>query len=162
DDGQHAMIAELKQYVHFEDDEVDWHRTDLQLNADAPLLMNTVGSWQYRPNAGMYSDDDSKLHFENLALAGDYCRSVVDIVSLEGAVLTGRVAAREVANKAGCGRLVPEAEIPPEISDAQLDRLLYELQPWLVLAARRGFGASRRLDAAMLERLTARDHRRVY
>ena len=76
--------------------------------------------------------------------------------------MTGRVAACEVAKKVGRGRLVPEAEIPPEISDAQLDRLLYEFQPWLMLAARRGFGASRRLDAAMLARLTARDHRRVY
>jgi hypothetical protein len=134
----------------------------LQLNEDAPLLMNTVGSWQYRPNAGLYSDDYTDVRFRNLALAGDYCRSVVDIVCLEGAVLTARVAAHEVARAARCGHLVPEAEIPPEISDAQLDRMMYELHPWLALAARRGFGASRRLDQAMLMRLTARDHRRVY
>ena len=162
EDAQRAMIAELKKYVEFNNEDVDWHRTDLQLNEVAPLLMNTVGSWQYRPEAGLYSDDTTDLRFQNLALAGDYCRSAVDIVCLEGAVLTARVAARQVAEKAHCGDRVPEAEIPPEISDAQLDRLLYELQPWLALAARRGFGASRRLDQAMLMRLTARDHRREY
>jgi len=162
DDAKCAIIAELQKYVEFGDEDIDWDRTELQLNQNAPLLMNTVGSWQYRPNAGLYFDDHTEKRFNNLALAGDYCRSVVDIVSLEGAVLTARTAAREVAKAAGLGDGVPEPEIPPEISDADLDRLLYELQPWLQLAARRGFGASRRLDQTVVTRLTARDHQHVY
>ena len=45
---------------------------------------------------------------KNLCLAGDYCRSEVDIVCLEGAVLTARRAARAIAKRAGCEEKVPE------------------------------------------------------
>jgi flavin-dependent amine oxidoreductase len=147
---QREMVNELRAYVAFENRDVDWDRTELQLNQNAPLLMNTVGSWQYRPNPGLYFDNRSNVRFANLSLAGDYCRSAVDIVCLEGAVLTARVAARDVAQAAGRAHHVPEADIPAEISDANLERLMYELKPWLALAARRGFGAGQRLDHAML------------
>lgn len=47
--------------------------------------MNAVGAWKYRPEA--------RTSLPNLYLAGDYCRSHVDLVSMEGAVATGLRAA---------------------------------------------------------------------
>lgn len=47
--------------------------------------MNAVGAWTYRP--------DARTSLANLYLAGDYCRSHVDLVSMEGAVTTGLHAA---------------------------------------------------------------------
>lgn len=136
-----AMLAELKKYLEFDDDDIDEKRTDLQLNADRPLFTNTVGTWQYRPEPGFYSDALRDVTFENLCLAGDYCRSEVDIVCLEGAVLTARRAARAIAEKAGCRDAVPEPEIPAEVSVRKIELLKQELEPWLRLAARRSFQA---------------------
>ena len=66
--------------------------------------MNDVGAWTYRPDAA------TKL--ANLYLAGDYCRSAIDLVSMEGAVSTGLLAAEAVRSAAGLAEpvevLVPE------------------------------------------------------
>ena len=102
--------------------------------------MNTVGSWQYRPVPGLYGEDGG-VTFENFYLAGDYCRSSVDIVSLEGAVMTARMAACAIAEQAGKGE-VPEADALAEVSDRTLDELKHVLEPWLRLAARGRFGAT--------------------
>jgi hypothetical protein len=85
------------------------------------------------------------MKFKNLYLAGDYCRSEVDVVCLEGAVLTGRRAAHAIAEKAGCKDKVPEPLVPAEISDQKIEWLRQDLEPWLRLATRGGFGASARL-----------------
>lgn len=69
--------------------------------------MNDVGAWAYRP--------DAATSLPNLYLAGDYCRSAIDLVSMEGAVSTGLLAAEAVRKDAGLGPpvevLVPD--IPP-------------------------------------------------
>ena len=140
-----AILRELGKYVDFDRADVDRERTSLQLNAEARLFINTVGSWQYRPRAGLYAD--SEVSFENLCLAGDYCQSAVDLVCLEGAVLTARMAARAIADDAGRPEAVPEPEEPAEVSDARLEQQMHELAPWLDLARRRGFGARQRLAA---------------
>jgi zeta-carotene desaturase len=141
EDAQHEMLGELRRYLPFDDDDIDRARTDLQSNADRPLFTNTVGSWQYRPEPGFYHDALSDVAFDNLCLAGDYCRSEVDIVCLEGAVLTARRAARAVAEKAGCRERVPEPDVPAEVSPRTVELLKRELEPWLRLAARRSFAA---------------------
>lgn len=145
EEAQKAILRELAKYLEFTTREVDMRRTDLQLNDDAPLFTNTVGSWQYRPNAGVYKDSVSAVEFKNLYLAGDYCRSEVDVVCLEGAVLTARRAARAIAEKEGCADKVPEPVVPAEVSDQQVEQLKQDLEPWLRLATRGGFGASARL-----------------
>lgn len=141
DEARDAMLDELAQYLEFGRDDVDDTRTELQPNADQPLFTNTVGSWQYRPEPGFYRDARSGVAFDNLCLAGDYCRSEVDIVCLEGAVLTARKAAHAVAEHAGARGTVAEAEVPAEVSDRAIARLKQELEPLLRLAARRSFGA---------------------
>jgi len=142
---KNAILGELRKYLKFKDSDIDHHQTDLQLNIDAPLFTNSVGSWQYRPDAGLYTDSVSGMKFKNLYLAGDYCRSEVDVVCLEGAVLTGRRAAHAIAEKEGCKEKVPEPLVPVEISDQKIEWLRQDLEPWLRLATRGGFGASARL-----------------
>lgn len=140
-DAQQELLGELRRYLPFDDDHIDRDRTQLQLNADRPLFTNTVGSWQYRPDPGFYHDALSHVTFDNLCLAGDYCRSEVDIVCLEGAVLTARRAARAIAERAGCKERVPEHDVPAEVSARTIELLKRELEPWLRLAARKSFAA---------------------
>jgi geranylgeranyl pyrophosphate synthase/uncharacterized protein with NAD-binding domain and iron-sulfur cluster len=44
---------------------------------DTPLLVNTVGSWEWRP--------DAATSIENLVLASDYVRTHTDLATMEGA-----------------------------------------------------------------------------
>ncbi|MFI6167685.1 FAD-dependent oxidoreductase [Nocardia sp. NPDC051052] len=54
-------------------------------NADAdPLLINTAGSWEFRP--------EPHGALENLFLAGDYVRTNVDLATMEGANESARAA----------------------------------------------------------------------
>src|SRR5207237_9213866 len=59
------------------------------------LFMNDVGIWAFRPDA-LPGDPANRIEIGNLALAGDYCRSHVDLVSMEGAVVTGLRAAEAI------------------------------------------------------------------
>jgi Flavin containing amine oxidoreductase len=141
DDARREIEAELARYLDFDTGAIDQERSDLQLNAERPLFTNSVGTWQYRPEAGLYCDTLSDVEFENLGLAGDYCRSEVDIVCLEGAVLTARRAACAIARKARCEDAVSEPAVPAEISQRTIEFLKREWEPWLRLAARRALGA---------------------
>lgn len=143
DEAKHAILVELGQYLKFDTADLD-KRSDLQLNADLPLLTNSVGSWQYRPPAGMYKDHHTDSRFENLYLAGDYCQSAADIVSLEGAVMTARIAAHQIAENHGRPGRVPPAEEPAEITQSTLELLKDDLGPWLQLATRGAFGSRTR------------------
>jgi uncharacterized protein with NAD-binding domain and iron-sulfur cluster len=66
----------------------------------------------------------------NLYLAGDYCRSKIDLVCLEGAVTTGIAAARAIA-----GDKVEPPLVPPEVSRQDALRAKAALAPWLALTA---------------------------
>jgi uncharacterized protein with NAD-binding domain and iron-sulfur cluster len=68
-----------------------------------PLFMNDVGGWTYRPDAATAAP--------NLYLAGDYCRSAIDLVSMEGAVSTGLLAAEALRARVGHGNAV-EIRVP--------------------------------------------------
>lgn len=60
---------------------------------DEPLLVNTVGSWDDRPEA--------TTRIPNLFLAGDYVRVSVNLATMEGANEAGRKAANGVLRAAG-------------------------------------------------------------
>lgn len=70
-------------------------RHKMQHHNDAPLFMNDVGIWRFRPEA-LPEQSERQVELENLYLAGDYCRSHVDLVSMEGAFTTGLKAAEAV------------------------------------------------------------------
>jgi uncharacterized protein with NAD-binding domain and iron-sulfur cluster len=65
-------------------------RVDINLE---PLLVNTVGSWAWRPNAA--------TAIENLFLASDYVRTYTDLATMEGANEAARRAANGILDRTG-------------------------------------------------------------
>jgi zeta-carotene desaturase len=89
------ILHEFRRFVPFEDDEIDTERLEIDRNAGRELFINDVGSWQWRPEA--------KTKIKNLFLAGDYCKHTIDVVCLEGAVVSGLEAAELVRRQHGKG-----------------------------------------------------------
>jgi uncharacterized protein with NAD-binding domain and iron-sulfur cluster len=93
------ILAELRTYIP-EIVKTDITYMRLQTHREQPLFMNYVGTWQFRPNA--------TTQVGNLFLAGDYCRSWVDLVTQEAALTAGLLAAEAVRERLG---LAPPVEI---------------------------------------------------
>jgi predicted NAD/FAD-dependent oxidoreductase len=87
------LLRELRRFIEFADADVDRERIHLQTNVGEELFVNQVGSWDYRPKTA--------CNIANLFIAGDFCQSVVDVVTIEGAVVSGLNAARAVCNRHG-------------------------------------------------------------
>lgn len=78
------IVTDLKTYVPFEgEDLASWH---IETNAGDKLFVNEIGSDPWRPGP--------KSRMPNLFLAGDYCRTFIDVVTVEGAVVSGLQAVR--------------------------------------------------------------------
>ncbi len=91
------LLNDLRQFLpQITDEEID--RVYFQSHVKQPLFMNDVGAWQFRPNA--------QTQLKNLYVAGDYCRSHIDLVSMEGAMTTGLLAAEALRKDAGIGQPV--------------------------------------------------------
>lgn len=108
------VVDELRRYLP-EIREGDIVRATYDSHGESPCLMNTADSWRLRPK--------TTTRFENLFLAGDYCRTSVDLIGMESAVLSGLLAAEEVRKRAGCER-------PVEIADPEFP------SRWKLVAAR--------------------------
>jgi Flavin containing amine oxidoreductase/NAD(P)-binding Rossmann-like domain len=100
------MLEELQRFLDFKldlkiadhelrNDDVDYARCHVQTNAGEELFVNQVGSWDYRPKA--------TCDIPNLFLAGDFCQTFVDVVTVEGAVVSGLMAAEALRRKRGIG-----------------------------------------------------------
>ncbi|HUC17379.1 MAG TPA: FAD-dependent oxidoreductase [Acetobacteraceae bacterium] len=89
------LIQELMEYLPFTTEDVDFERCQLQTNTTEELFTNEVGSWGLRPAA--------TCGIPNLFLAGDYCRNPIDVVTIEGAVASGLLAAEAIRARAGMG-----------------------------------------------------------
>jgi hypothetical protein len=89
------ILHEFRRFVPFEDDEIETERLEIDRNAGRELFINDVGSWKWRP--------DTKTKIKNLFLAGDYCKNSIDVVCLEGAVVSGLEAAEHVRRKHRAG-----------------------------------------------------------
>lgn len=131
------IVNTLQKYVGFDEKDFDDFDRDvhLQTHEQQPLFINSDGSWQYRPEARL---DESSRRFprvqdkvSNLFLAGDYCRSTVDMVSVEAAIVTGICAARLM-----CDKVDGPKPIPPFDRD-RIRRAKELLDPWIDLATRR-------------------------
>ncbi len=89
-----------------------------------PLLVNTVGSWDNRPEA--------TTAIENLVLAADYVRTHTDLATMEGANEAARRAVNGILERAGSTQ--PRCEVwslsQPEIfaPARALDRILFALR----------------------------------
>lgn len=78
------LMSELRRYVPFlAEDNIE--RIDFQPHVENPLFANTAGAWPKRPSA--------TTAIPNLFMAGDYCKSHVDLTCMEGAVSSGLLAA---------------------------------------------------------------------
>ncbi|WP_198026509.1 FAD-dependent oxidoreductase [Bradyrhizobium sp. ARR65] len=119
------MLKELQRFLDFEfdpatgdqnlrNDDVDYSRCHVQTNVGEELFVNQVGSWEHRPKA--------TCEIPNLFLAGDFCQSFVDVVTVEGAVVTGLLAAEALRRKHGIG--APIEIIRPESYPAFLPAML--------------------------------------
>jgi Flavin containing amine oxidoreductase len=86
-----VMLKELQRFLDFKLDDVDYDRCHVQTNVGEELFVNQVGSWEHRPKA--------TCKIPNLFIAGDFCQNVVDVVTVEGAVVSGLNAAQAVCNR---------------------------------------------------------------
>jgi len=94
------ILDEVRRYLPFGQQDVS--ATAFQSHVEEPLFMNDVGAWEFRP--------DARTELPNLYLAGDYCRSQIDLLSMEGAVTTGLLAAEALRRSANVGDPIQIAE----------------------------------------------------
>lgn len=81
-----AILEDLRRFIAFRDEDIDFTRTYLQMNDSEPLFVNEVGSEPWRPS--------NVTEIPRLFLAGDFCDNDIGIVSVEGAVVSGLLAVR--------------------------------------------------------------------
>ena len=77
----------------FLDPGIRWHPASGRNRNATPLLVNTVGSWEKRPQA--------QTKVPNLFLAGDYVQTDLDLATMEGANESGRAAVNALLEASG-------------------------------------------------------------
>lgn len=91
---QIASDLETSLVTWFLDDDIQWAGPSLVTNLE-PLLVNTAGSLQYRPEA--------TTSLTNLFLAADYVRTYTDLATMEGANEAARRAVNGILDAVGSG-----------------------------------------------------------
>ncbi len=94
------ILKELNRYLPFRlgdrwgdpKSDVDWDKSFYRSNKDHPLFINEVGSQEWTPKVW-----DERL--PNVYFAGDYVDNPIMIATVEGAVVSGLQAARELARR---------------------------------------------------------------
>jgi uncharacterized protein with NAD-binding domain and iron-sulfur cluster len=84
----------------FIDPGIQWHPGRGRNSNATPLLVNTVGSWDKRPEAA--------TQIRNLFLCGDYVRTDIDLATMEGANESGRAATTALLAAAGSNAAPPQ------------------------------------------------------
>jgi uncharacterized protein with NAD-binding domain and iron-sulfur cluster len=121
DNGEDILTDDMVSSWHL-DPAIRWSRKRKRNSNDEPLLVNTVGTWEKRPQA--------RTAIPNLFLAGDYVQTDVDLATMEGANEAGRAAANALLDVSG-SKAEPAAMYklydPPEFEAAKaVDRELYK------------------------------------
>jgi uncharacterized protein with NAD-binding domain and iron-sulfur cluster len=106
----------------FLDPGIQWHPSRGRNSNATPLLVNTVGSWDKRPEV--------TTGLRNLFLCGDYVRNDIDLATMEGANETGRAATAALLDAAGSNAAPPQMYRlydPPEMeAEKAADLELYK------------------------------------
>jgi len=118
------LIKELQEYIPLDERDIENSEWTIKPNLDSPLFLNTVGSWHFRPG--------TRTRIDNLYTAGDYCRSAVDLTTMESAVMSGLSTARDILKSE---RITAKVKIQPlkMIPRNQLLFLKYSLFPSIIL-----------------------------
>jgi len=123
-DDRAAELAE--EPMAFLDPSIEWPNPNVATNLE-PLLINTAGSWNYRPEA--------VTGIENMFLAGDYVRTYTDLATMEGANEAGRRAVNGILEASGSPSetcdVWPLREPRPLAPVRAADRLWLEVEPQL-------------------------------
>ncbi len=142
DDAPGLIVADLKKYIQFDLEDVDWGRSYFRNQEGTPLFVNSVASWEYRPETRLSQDDRKVRTFDrlenevpNLHLAGDFCRSRIDVVSVEAALVTGITAARAICPRVE--KALDPFEVLPAIDMDRIKRAQRLLSGWKDIAAAR-------------------------
>jgi uncharacterized protein with NAD-binding domain and iron-sulfur cluster len=120
-----AILEDGLVHSWFLDPGIKWHAGRGWNSNATPLLVNTAGSWDKRPEA--------RTGIPNLFLCGDYVRNDIDLATMEGANETGRKAVAELLATSGVkGAKAEPPQMyrlydPPEFEPVKAaDRALYE------------------------------------
>lgn len=118
DRAKEILLGEIRRYLPFLKQELI-ERIDFQPHVEHPLFANTAGAWPKRPKA--------RTGISNLYIAGDYCRTHVDLTCMEGAVTSGLLAADAIREDLGIGAPVTvlEPKTKPRIILVLLKYLLF-------------------------------------
>ena len=131
------LFSELRHYIEFhydpvgKNDDIDRDRSHLQTNIGEELFTNEVGSWEFRP--------ETTCQIPNLLIAGDYCKTFVNVVTIESAVVSGLLAAEEVRKRASVGDpiriITPDVYPEPALAALKLVGMpyAYAAKGWSVL-----------------------------
>ena len=119
--GQHLPDDLISSW--FLDPGIQWHSSAGENSNATPLLINTAGSWNDRPEA--------TTAIPNLFLAGDFVRTNIDLATMEGANESARKAANAIleasGSKAAPAELFTLWKNPALKLLQQTDALLYKL-----------------------------------
>jgi hypothetical protein len=119
---KNILIPELRAYVPFDPEkDIDWDRSYLRTDTGEWLFANQVGSWDFQPSI--------TCKIPNLFFAGAFCRSVIGVVTIEGAVVTGLMAAEAVRQRAGLGTAIDIRE-PVAYTEATMWAMRMLLAPY--------------------------------
>jgi len=122
DTGKSVLPDDILHSWHL-DPAIQWDPVRRANTNDEPLLINTVDSWKLRPTA--------RTGIGNLFLAGDFCRTNVDLATMEGANESGRQAANAILGESGVGGTPASIYTlyrPPEWEALKVaDKALYKL-----------------------------------
>jgi uncharacterized protein with NAD-binding domain and iron-sulfur cluster len=114
EDGGDRVLPDDILHSWFLDPAIAWRPGRGRNRNDEPLLVNTVGSWDARP--------DAATAIRNLVLAGDYVRTDIDLATMEGANESAREAVNEILRRSG-SKADPARKFrlldPPEFAEAR-------------------------------------------
>ena len=92
EDNGESVLPDGVLHSWFLDPAIKWNPATATNSNDEPLLINTVNSWDLRPEA--------TTAIPNLFLAGDYVRTDIDLATMEGANESGRAATNAILDAA--------------------------------------------------------------
>jgi hypothetical protein len=97
-----------------------WH---VETNAGDELFVNQIGSHRWRPGP--------KTSLPNVFLAGDYCRTFIDVVTVEGAVVSGLQAVRALQERVALERTTTGTRLLDPVTIIEPDAY----PQWMMLSA---------------------------